>query len=202
MKSKQQIQNIKNNSERVIEGLVTKQEEFIYDDNLSKVKPNTTYSTYYTLNKKEYHLTGIKSSSYSRVINRVKNKSLFQDYSSLKQTERQDYPREYKFIPTKNDYDIGEVTRYFTQIANDNTKPIYEITKDDFLNKNSLFKYIKFNWKISGTKSEVERDNNILIASLNETFKGISSVLFPLQLWTPPKDSKEDLENKLSRLKK
>ena len=47
MASKQQIINIKNGSERVIQGLRTKRREFYYDDTLGNVRENLVYSVYY-----------------------------------------------------------------------------------------------------------------------------------------------------------
>ena len=43
MASKQQIINIKNGSERVIQGLRTKRREFYYDDTLGNVRENLVY---------------------------------------------------------------------------------------------------------------------------------------------------------------
>ena len=48
MANKQQIQNIKINIERTIQGLRTKSKEFIYEETGGFVKPNVLYSIYYT----------------------------------------------------------------------------------------------------------------------------------------------------------
>ena len=56
MTTKQQIQNIKTNIERTIQGLRTKSQEFTYKQTGGFVKPNTLYSVYYNLNKKELYL--------------------------------------------------------------------------------------------------------------------------------------------------
>lgn len=201
MATKQQIQNIKTDIERTIQGLRTKPQEFRYDEG-GFVKPNTLYSVYYTLNKQEIYLTGIQNTTNSRLIIKEIPDTLFSEYSNIEVSRRQDYPRQSTFKPTDSDYEIGEVTRYFTQKANDTTQPIFEINKETFNNKNSLFKYTDFTWIISGLKSDVERENLITMRFLEADYPGISRVLFPLQYWTPSKDSKEDLENKLSRLKK
>ena len=76
MATKQQIQAIKRNVERTTQGLFTEPNEFIYQDNQGLVKPNTLYSVYYTLNKTEVYLTGIRNSGNSRIIERLKNKTL------------------------------------------------------------------------------------------------------------------------------
>ena len=77
MVNKQQIQNIKTNVERTVQGLRTKLQEFTYEETKGFVKPNTLYSIYYGLNKRETNLTGVQDSSNSKIINRVKNKTLY-----------------------------------------------------------------------------------------------------------------------------
>ena len=47
MATKQEIQNIKRNIERSIQGLRTKPQEFIYEEAGGFVKPNTLYSILY-----------------------------------------------------------------------------------------------------------------------------------------------------------
>jgi len=202
MATKQQIQAIKRNVERTTQGLFTEPNEFIYQDNQGLVKPNTLYSVYYTLNKTEVYLTGIRNSGNSRIIERLKNKTLYGVYSELGSTSRDIYPKPHTIKPTESDYRIGEVTRYFTQKANDTSQPVFEVSKQDFENQSKSYEYTSFQWVISGLKQDVERENTKTIRGLETELPGISRILFPLQLWTPPKDSKEDLENKLSRLKK
>ena len=77
MSTKQQIQNIKTDIERTVQGLRTKPQEFTYKQTKGFVKPNTLYSIYYGLNKKETYLTGISDTSNSKIINKVKNKTLY-----------------------------------------------------------------------------------------------------------------------------
>ena len=76
-----------------------------------------------------------------------------------------------------------------------------EITADDFNNRNNLYIYFKSEWIISGVKSAVNRLNSATISDLQINYPNITQVLFPLQLWKPPKNSLDDLENKLERLK-
>ena len=201
MSTKQQIQNIKTDNERTVQGLRTKPQEFTYKQTKGFVKPNTLYSIYYGLNKKETYLTGISDTSNSKVIKRVKNKTLYSNYTSIKSVIRQPYPKPTPIKPTESNYRIGEITRYFTQVANDETKPIFEISAKDFGNQNSLYRYTEFQWRISGTKEEVTRDNQITIYDLELEYKDISKKLFPLQLWKPTRDSYEDVQKKLLLLK-
>lgn len=192
----------KNTIERSIQGLVSKSNEFVYRDNNGPVKPGVIYSIYYTLNKLEVYYTGVQESTYSREIIRVKNKTLFGKYSEIKSTQRVNYPKPQLASPTKADYRIGSIQRYFTQSANDSGKPVFEISKNDYSSQNSLFKYTQVRWVISGIKSEVERLNEVTLKSLEQQYKGIRKTIFPLQLWKPSQDSIDDLKNKLKRLKK
>ena len=97
---------------------------------------------------------------------------------------------------------IGEITRYFTQRANNPNSELFEITKKDSENENSLYKYTSFTWKISGKRDEVIRENKRTIDGLSVCYTNINQAVFPLQLWKPPKDSSDDLQKKLSLLKK
>ena len=196
------LKKIQKNSERTTQGLRTTKNKFRYLDNNGVVKPNTLYSIYYTFKKELIYLTGISSTSRPRQIIKVSEKDNYETYVSLESNTRQPYPKESNSNPTESDYRIGEITRYFTQKANDKTQPVFEINKETFDNQNSLYNYTSFIWVISGLKQDVEQENTKTIRGLETELPGISRTLFPLQLWTPPKDSIEDVENKLRRLKK
>jgi len=201
MIDKKQIQNIKTNIERTIQGLVAKPKEFTYKETGGFVRNKMTYSIYYTLNKDEVYLTGTTDSINSQIIEKVNDKTMFSEYKDLASLTRTPYPKTTPAKPTESDYEIGEITRYFTQVANDETKPIFEISAKDFGNQNSLYRYTEFQWRISGTKEEVTRDNQITIYDLELEYKDISKKLFPLQLWKPTRDSYEDVQKKLLLLK-
>ena len=202
MATREQIRNIKQNIERTTQGLFTKVQEFRYVETGGFVKPNTLYSIYNTLDKDEKYLTGLKDSTNSKLIFKVKDKSSFLRYKELKFPSRENYPVETRPEITDSDYRIGSVTRYFTQQTNDPTKPPFEITQDDFENQNSLYKYTSFNWKLDGTREEVIRDNQNTINDLIVNYPNITKSLFPLQFYRAPQNSPDDLEKKLSLLKK
>jgi len=202
MSLKEQIRNIKQNIERTTQGLTTKLQEFEYEQTGGIVKPNTIYSIYYTLDKEEKYLTGLKDTPNSKVINKIKDKSSFSRYTEIKFPNRENYPVETKPEITESDYTIGSITRYFTQVANDPTQPSFEITQDDFENQNSLYKYTSFSWKLKGTRQEVIRDNQNTINDLIVDYPNIDKSLFPLQFYRAPQNSPDDLEKKLSLLKK
>jgi hypothetical protein len=202
MATKEQIRNIKQNIERTTQGLFTKLQEFRYVETGGFVKPNTLYSIYNTLDKDEKYLTGLKDSTNSKLIFKVKDKSSFLRYRELKFPSRENYPVETRPEITDSDYRIGSITRYFTQQTNDPTKPPFEITQDDFENQNSLYKYTSFSWKLEGTRQEVIRDNQNTINDLIVNYPNIDKSLFPLQFYRAPQNSPDDLEKKLSLLKK
>ena len=201
MVNKQQIQNIKINIERTVQGLRTKPQEFTYEQTKGFVKPNTLYSIYYGLNKRETYLTGISDTSNSKIINKVKNKTLYSTYSDIKPLNRQPYPKTTHANPSESDYRIGTITRYFTKKTNEVNAKVFEITEDDFNNQNNLYDYVSFKWRISGKKLEVNRDNSATLREIQSEFPNIIKTVFPLQLWIPPKNSPDDVENKLERLK-
>jgi len=201
MIDKKQIQNIKTNIERTIQGLTTAPREFTYKESGGFVRNNMTYSIYYTLSKDEVYLTGISDTTNSQIIEKVNDKTMFGRYKDLKSLLRTPYPKTTPSKPSDSDYRIGEIRRYFTQVANDKSKPIFEISAKDFGNQNSLYRYTDFQWRISGTKREVTRDNQRTINVLEREYNGISKKLSALQLWKPIKDTAEDVQKKLLLLK-
>jgi len=201
MINKKHIQNIKTNIERTIQGLTTAPREFTYKESGGFVRNKMTYSIYYTLTKDEVYLTGITDSTNSQIIEKVNDKTMFGRYKDLKSLLRTPYPKTTPSKPSDSDYRIGEIRRYFTQVANDKSKPIFEISAKDFGNQNSLYRYTDFQWRISGTKREVTRDNQRTINVLEREYNGISKKLSALQLWKPIKDTAEDVQKKLLLLK-
>jgi len=201
MINKKHIQNIKTNIERTIQGLTTAPREFTYKESGGFVRNNMTYSIYYTLNKDEVYLTGTTDSTNSQIIKKINDKTMFSRYKDLTTVSRTPYPKTTPSKPSDSDYRIGEIRRYFTQVANNKVKPIFEISQKDFNNQNSLYRYTDFQWRISGTKEEVTRDNQRTINDLELEYNGISKKLFPLQLWKPTKDTVEDVQKKLLLLK-
>jgi len=202
MSTKQQIYNTKLSSTRVIEGLLTEPNEFIFDNTSGPVKANTRYSIYYTDDMKEIYMTGLFSTKKSKIIRRLKNQTTFKQYIDIKKPIRTPYPQSFIPKPTDEDYKFGSINRYFVQKSNDKTQPVFEVSKQTFRTKNNLYDYIKLNWLISGLKTEVGRSNLITTLNADDPFPGISVLLFPLQYWKPSIGSKDDIENKLNRLKK
>jgi len=183
---------------------VTELGEFKYTHGGS-VQPGIEYHIHYTNNKEEVFMTGGVHNSSSKIIERVgDNKSLYSSYTSKKRKPKQPYPNKFRPIPTEGDYGIGNFNRYFAQKANNLNGELFEISKKDFQNKNSLFRYFELNWIISGKKIEVSGFNTttLLNAAKNRANTQLLKMLFPLQYWNPPKDSIDTIQSKLRRRKK
>jgi len=201
MSDKIRIQNIKNDNERTIQGLRTKIKEFKYKQTTGFVKPSKVYSIYYTLDKSKIYITGVISSSNSKIIEKINESDIFVIYTSVKNTKRQLYPETIQSNPSESDYRIGTITRYFTKKTNELSAKVFEITETTFNRKNNLYDYTSFEWRISGKKDEVNRDNSATLRGVQSEYPSITKTVFPLQLWIPPKNSPDDVQNKLNRLK-
>ena len=181
---------------------VTQLGEFKYTHGGS-VQPGLGYHIHYTNDKEEVFMTDDTHNSSSKIIEKVNgNQSLFSTYSELNSQVKEDYPSKHTPLPSESDYRIGTFKRYFAQKLNNVNGEIFEIKEEDN-DINILFRYIVLDWRISGKKSEVIRDNQVTIDSIsrtrgNEQFR---KILFPLQLWNPPKNSIDDIQEKLSRRK-
>ena len=202
-KHREQIKQIHDNTDFKVElAGTTELGEFIYDHG-GGVRPGLDYHIHYTNDKQEVFMTDDTHNSSSKIIEKVNGgQSLFSTYSELNSQVKEDYPKKYTPLPSDSDYRIGTFKRYFAQKANNLDGEIFEIEEED--NEiNNLFRYIVLDWRISGLKSEVIRDNQVTIDLIsvtrgNEQFR---KILFPLQLWNPPKGSPDDIQSKLDRRK-
>ncbi len=191
--------NLKYNSERTIQGLVTLPNEFVYKDMGGKVKPNIVYSIYYSLNKNEVYLTGLKSDLKSREMQKINRSEFtsFKNYKILKNPTRLTYPQHFKITPTDSDYRIGNIRRSFTRLTNDINAEVFEVSEKDSGNGNPLYLNINFDWTISGLKEDVIRKNEKVMKEQEKILPGISKLLTPLEYWKPKKGSKDDTVKKL-----
>ena len=182
---------------------ITQLGEFKYSHG-GLVRPGSKYHTHYTNDKREVFMIGGIHSSSSKIIEKADgSSSLFSTYTKMKRNIKQDYPNKYNPILTEGDYGIGTMNRYFAQKANNLNGELFEVSKEDFKNQNNLFRYFQITWRLTGTKSEVTRDNTRTI-NANSNTRGneqLRKILFPLQFWIPPKGSVEDIREKLSRRK-
>ena len=193
---------VKLNLERTTQGLLTNKLNFVYADNGSIVPKNKTYSAYYLTDKSKLYFTNLITSNSVRQLLRVKDFDLYEQYTNITSVNRELYPSNITLDVTDKDYVKGVIKRYFVKKANDINAKVFEISKEDYNKKLTLYNKIKFNWIISGIKEDVRSQNRITIKNIEQTFKGINKILIPLQYWRPSKDTPVTLEKKLSLLKK
>ena len=199
--NKKLFEHTKLNLERTTQNLITQDSEFVYTDNNGTVPANKNYSMYYLTDKRELYFTGLITSKYVRQLTRIKNPTLYSQYTNIKGSSRENYPL--NSIPdiTEKDYNTGSITRYFVQKANNINASVYETSESDFNKNLTLYNKTSFSWVILGIKEDVIRQNTITIENQEQNYKGISKMLFPLQYWRPSKDVPVTLEKKLSLLK-
>ena len=197
------MEKVHDNTDFVVESAgVTRVGEFRYPHGGS-VKAGLSYHIHYTNDKEEVFMTAGIHNDDSKIIEKVNgNTSLFSKYSELNFKVKEDYPKKHTPQPSDSDYRIGTFKRYFAQKANNLDGEIFEIQEEDN-GINNLFRYMVLNWTISGKKVDVIRINTNTIESIsrvrgNEQFR---KILFPLQLWNPPKNSPDDIQSKLDRRK-
>ena len=182
---------------------ITQPNEFKYTHGGS-VRPELEYHIHYTNTKREVFMTGGSHSTSSKIIEKIDgSNSLFSTYTKIKNVVKNEYPKTYNPIPSEGDYGGGSLNRYFTQKANNLNGELFEISKEDFDNKNTLFRYVKISWRLTGKKSEVIRDNTRTINTFSTTRgnEELRKILSPSQLWKAPKGSIDDVTSKLSRRK-
>lgn len=209
MKKRQRRQKMSNfeqvtdNTERLIGNNTTTFKEFKYYESDGFVQAGLPYTIYYTLDKEKIYLTGLPSDNGTkRRISKVDETDLFVKYQDVANRERENYPKQSKKLPTQNDYEVGEFRRFFCKQSNDSTAQIFEISEDDFNNQSSLYDYYDIDWTISGKKSNVRSTNQVRLRSLQKRVKEIGNYLDPLEYWRPQTNSLDDVQKKLSFLKK
>ncbi len=200
--NKKLFEHTKLNLERTTQNLITQDSEFVYTDNNGTVPANKNYSVYYLTDKRELYFTGLLTSNYVRQLTRIKNHTLYSQYTKIRSSNRENYPSSYKPQLKDSDYSDGSIQRYFIQKANDVNSKIHEISKEDFSKNLTLYNKIMIDWTISGAKEDAVLENLENIADAEQAFKGINKILTPLQYWRPSKDTPVTLEKKLSLLKK
>jgi|TARA_R110000744_G_scaffold82042_1_gene161193 hypothetical protein len=203
-KLNEDVQKIHENTDfKVSSAGVTKLGEFQYSHG-GRVAAGLSYHIHYTNSKEEVFMLGPSHNSTSKIIEKLNgDQTVFSQYTDLKISVRKDYPEKNLANPTENDYGVGTITRFFTQKANDLNSEIYEILQEDFSNQHELFRFVEIEWRITGTRYEVIRDNmkTIFETTRIRGNKMLSKKLYPLQFWKPSLDSVDILQRKLGRLK-
>tara|TARA_R110002020_G_scaffold10269_4_gene39561 strand:- start:4405 stop:5022 length:618 start_codon:yes stop_codon:yes gene_type:complete len=204
MANKDKIKKIHDNTDfKISFAGVTQEGEFRYDQHGGSVQPDLDYHIHYTKDKKEVYMLGGSHTPTSKIIRRVSGpQTLFSQYDSIKTLTRQEYPSITPAYPVDSDYRIGNFTRYFAKSITTSDAPIFEVSEQDFENKNTLFEFVSFKWRISGIREEVVRINSVTVKNVNDQMPGIGRILSVLEFWRPPSNSPQTIQNKLSLLKK
>ena len=101
------FEKTKLNLERTTQGLLTKKSDFVYADNDSFVPENKTYSVYYLTDKSKLYFTNLLTSNYVRQLTRIKGFDLYEQYITIKSTDREVYPPTKTPNITDKDYTTG-----------------------------------------------------------------------------------------------
>jgi len=182
---------------------VTKIGEFAYKEHGGSVRPDLNYHIHYTNSKSEIFMLGGIHSSSTKIIEKIGgSKSLFKRYGEISISSKDKYPITTLAKPSKSDYRIGTFTRYFAQSLTNTAADIFEVSEEDYDSKNNLYTYITFEWRISGAKQEIMRDNQKTINVANTELPGIFRKLSPFNFWRPSPGSLDSLQKKLTLLKK
>jgi len=211
---------------------ITGDNEFKYTHG-GVVRPGVEYHIHYTKSKEEVYMTGGKHDETSRIIQKILvdfldegvrgKKTTYGKYRDIKNLNRQTYPEYVLPKPSKSDYRIGTIQRYFAQKSNDNNADIFETSEQHYNSPSSLFRYIEITWRISGLREEVMRDNQRTIDDLtgvkrteyedgkeklevidmdkSQLNSSLEKKLRPAQFYVAEEGSLEETENKLDLLK-
>lgn len=192
------IDNILSNLDRkILFAGETRSGEFEYENGLI-VKAGTPYHIYYTKDKDEIFATGNEFSVTSLLIFRLQGSTTFAQYLessfniSTTTTLVPAYP-----IPTEDEYNIGEMLRYFAVKATDRKSGPIEITKNSFKKDTPYYVKAHTRWVLTLTQNKVIEFNKRAIQFLIDRL-GTEVILDPLQYWKPTLSPKEEIEQKIT----
>ena len=147
------IKRIIETTERTVENLITKEGEFQFL-NGGFVREGVPYHIHYTINKKEYYMTGPEHHPLlSKLMIRRKNDSIFSQYINVFPAKREKYLDAHSFDLTEGDLETGYVRRYFAKLKSNSKinsvqpKILYLDRKSVLLDtcKGFTIRYISFN---------------------------------------------------------
>ena len=197
------IKQIHDNTERVIESAgESEKQEFRYYDG-SWLPAGTPYHIHYTIDKKEYFMTGDVHSNKSRLVRRVKYQGMLAQYREAKRgvLSAEKYYTEYKPQPKPIDYTTGYFYRYFAKQANNKNAPIKEISYKDYVATNSFYMKISVKWRLmASVREEIVDSNTASILRAEEEMEFITAkVTNMIEFYREPPTPKEKLDMKLQR---
>ena len=126
------IKKIIETTERTVENLITKEGEFQFL-NGGFVREGVPYHIHYTINKKEYYMTGPEHHPLlSKLMIRRKNDSIFSQYINVFPAKREKYLDAHSFELTEGDLETGYVRRYFAKLKSNSKYTPIEIKEKTF----------------------------------------------------------------------
>jgi len=197
------IKQILKNTIRIVPNVgVTEDHQFFYNSTKTAVDIGVPYHIRYTVDLKEYYLTGGTYDITSQLIDRKKGATIFGSYSVAKRLlNKTVFLKPYKPKLKDTDYELGTFERYFARQVNNIYAPIFEIKKIKYNAKTPFYKKYKIEtWRIIGPRSEVIKDNVDSTTALNKFFDNANFLIDPLEFWKPTLSNKDITLQKLKRL--
>ena len=133
-----------------------------------------------------------------------KNKTNFGTYTESYKgaLSRETYLKSFQPTITDEIRSKGEILRGFATYLLDVDKGIFEIDPK-LIGDGSFYRTLTINWKISGIKEEVRKQNQEQLELADETLKGMRFLLDPLEFYdvVEETDYSTGIQEKLNRLK-
>jgi len=173
------INEIKEKLNMKLTGFTTSTNEFTYE-NGTWVRPDISYSIYYTKDKEEHY---ISETVIPEKMIRVKGISAFAQYSESKNGNMESTKFVNSYMPKVKKPDIkrGYMIRYFVQPKNQPHVDLTEINKSGFNGDLTYYKKRKINWKIVGAKNTVIGENKRALKYLNKQYPDTFISMGPLE---------------------
>ena len=177
------IKRIIETTERTVENLITKDGEFQFELG-GLVREGVPYHIHYTINKKEYYMTGPEHHPLlSKLMIRRKNDSIFSQYINVFPAKREKYLDAHSFELTEGDLETGYVRRYFAKLKSNSKYTPIEIKEKTFNGKHKNYAKTSIKWRLSGTRDEIEKSNLAAFKLASEDIPNIATNLDPLEFW-------------------
>ena len=177
------IKKIIETTERTVENLITKEGEFQFL-NGGFVREGVPYHIHYTVDKKEYYMTGPEHHPLlSKLMTRRKNDSIFSQYINVFPAKREKYLDAHSFELTEGDLETGYTRRYFAKLKSNPMSTPIEIKEKTFNGKHKNYAKTSIKWRLSGTKDEIEKSNLAAFKLASEDIPNIATNLDPLEFW-------------------
>ena len=165
----------KSQIERIEGPFLTKIGEFKYSNTNEPVRREQEYSIYYLTTKSVQYLLDVNK------LQIVRKKEVMQEtYQSLLPEKNMDiYPKQVYKTSKNINFKSKIIKRTFAQNKLEKNSEIIEVEASTSTNS---YKFLTINWKVSGTKSDVEHYNSKVLQRAEGKMPGISEILPLTQL--------------------